>query len=249
VVWGEGRLIAGPGAVDRVAIVTGASSGIGRATAERLAAAGYRVAVNFLANDTAAEAIASSIGGRAYRADVAQPDAVADMVARIERDLGPIAIAIANAGFYEEALIEDIDDDRWSRMLRVHLGGAFHLVRSVVPSMRARRAGSIVMVASELALIGKDNASHYVAAKSAVIGLARSLARELAPEIRVNVVAPGAIDTPLLPDRDRGASYTSTVPLGRIGRPEEIAEAILQMATATFTTGAVYSPNGGIVIQ
>ena len=231
---------------DSVAVVTGASSGIGRATAERLAGAGYRVAVNYATNERAAKAVAASVAGRAYAADVADARAVADMVDRIERELGPIGVAVSNAGFYEEVLIDDIDDDRWSRMLRVHLGGAFHLTRAVVPAMRSRGAGSIVLVASEL---GSPRASHYVAAKSALFGFGRSLARELAPQIRVNIVAPGPVDTPLLPDRDRAAAYTSTVPLRRIGHPPEIAEAILHIATATFTTGAVYSPNGVVVIQ
>jgi 3-oxoacyl-[acyl-carrier protein] reductase len=115
--------------------------------------------------------------------------------------------------------------------------------------MRARGRGSIVCVASELALIGGVEVVHYVAAKAAVIGFARSLARELAPTIRVNVVAPGAVDTPLLPDRDRGPDYTATVPLGRIGRPVEVAAAIVHVAEAPWTTGALYSPNGGVVIQ
>lgn len=207
------------------------------------------MAVNYATNERAAEAIASAIGGRAYRADVADASAVATMVSQVERDLGPISVAVSNAGFYEEVHIEDISDERWSRMLRVHLGGAFHLARALVPSMRARRAGSIVVVSSELALIGNRDVSHYVAAKGALIGFGRTLARELAPDIRVNIVAPGAVDTPLLPDRDRGPTYTATVPLGRIGRPVEIAEAILQVAEAPFTTGAVYSPNGGVVIQ
>ena len=147
------------------ALVTGASSGIGRATAERLAEAGYRVAVNYATNDGSAEAIASAIGGRAYQADVADATAVATMVAQVERDLGPICLLVSNAGFYEEVPIDDISDEQWTRMLRVHLGGAFHLVRAVVPSMRAARAGSIVIVASELALIGNRDVSHYVAAK------------------------------------------------------------------------------------
>jgi 3-oxoacyl-[acyl-carrier protein] reductase len=235
--------------IDRVALVTGASSGIGRATAELLASRGYRVAINFWSNETAALEIASRTGGHAYRADVADAAAVASMVESVEQDLGPISVVVSNAGFYEEAPFADIEPDRFSRMLRVHLGGAFHLARAVVPRMRARGGGSIVVVASELALIGSPNASHYVAAKSAALGLVRSLARELAPTIRVNAVAPGPVDTPLLPDRDRGPAYLSTIPLRRIGRAEEIADAIVHIAEAPWTTGAVYSPNGGLVIQ
>jgi 2-hydroxycyclohexanecarboxyl-CoA dehydrogenase len=156
---------------------------------------------------------------------------------------------VANAGFYVEEPLERVTDDLWDRTLRVLLGGCFHLARAVVPGMRARGGGSIVIVASELALIGGVNISHYVAAKAASIGFARALAREVAPAIRVNVVAPGAVDTPLLPDRDRGPVYTETLPLRRIGLPEEVADAIVHVATAPWTTGAVYSPNGGAVIQ
>ena len=238
-------------AVDRgqVALITGASSGIGRATAVRFAAAGYRVAVHYGANRDAGEAVASEIGGAAFGCDVADPEAVARMVRAAEADLGPIDVAICNAGFYEERPLAEVDDAQWDRTLRVLLGGCFHVARVVVPGMRARGRGSIVAIASELALIGGIDVAPYVAAKAAVIGFARSLARELAPTIRVNVVAPGAVDTPLLPDRDRGPGYTATVPLSRIGRPVEIAEAILHIAEAPWTTGAVYSPNGGVVIQ
>ncbi len=233
----------------RVALVTGASSGIGRATAQRFAAAGYRVAVNYATNAAAGEALARRIGGAAFGCDVSDPVAVERMVSAAEAALGPIDVAVCNAGFYEEQPLAAISDELWERTLRVLLGGCFHVARATVPGMRARGGGSIVTVASELALVGGVNVAHYVAAKAAVIGFARSLARELAPTIRVNIVAPGAVDTPLLPDRDRGPVYTSTVPLGRIGRPEEIAEAILHIAEAPWTTGALYSPNGGVVIQ
>lgn len=241
----------GDPAVDRgrVALITGASSGIGRATAVRFASAGYRVAVHYGTNRKAAEAVAAEIGGAAFGCDVADPEAVERMIRAAQADLGPIDVAVCNAGFYEERPLAEVDDARWDRTLRVLLGGCFHVSRAIVPGMRARGRGSIVAIASELALIGGIDVAPYVAAKAAVIGFARSLARELAPTIRVNVVAPGAVDTPLLPDRDRGPGYTSTVPLGRIGRPAEIAEAILHLAEAPWTTGAVYSPNGGVVIQ
>jgi len=118
-----------------------------------------------------------------------------------------------------------------------------------VPRMRQHGHGSIVFVASELALIGSDRASTYVAAKAALIGLGRSLARELAPLIRVNIVAPGPVDTPLLPDRDRGRAYVSTIPLARLGTAQEIAAAIAHVAEAAWMTGSVHSINGGVVIQ
>ncbi len=242
---------AGDLAVDRgrVALVTGASSGIGRATARRFALAGYRVAVHYGTNRVAGEAIAREIGGVAFGCDVADPGAVVAMVHEAEEALGPIEVAVCNAGFYEERPLVAIDDALWERSLRVLLGGAFHVARAVVPGMRARGSGSMVMIASELALYGGVDVAHYVAGKAALIGFARSLARELAPTIRVNIVAPGAVDTPLLPDRDRGPSYTDTVPLRRIGTPAEVAEAILHLAEAPWSTGAMYSPNGGVVIQ
>ena len=233
----------------RVVLVTGASGGIGRATAERFATAGYRVAVHYGTNRAAGEAVAREVDGIAFGCDVADPDAVATMVRAAEDALGPIDVAVCNAGFYEERPLVAIDDVLWERSLRVLLGGGFHVARAVVPGMRARGHGSIVVVASELALCGGVEVAHYVAGKAALIGLARSLARELAPHLRVNIVAPGAVDTPLLPDRDRGPSYTDTVPLRRIGRPAEIAEAILHLAEAPWSTGALYSPNGGVVIQ
>jgi len=238
-------------AVDRgrVVLITGASGGIGRAAAVRFAAAGYRVGVHYLTNRAGAVRLAEEIDGVALGCDVADPNAVAEMVQTVEAELGPIDVAVCNAGFYEERPLARIDDALWDRTLRVLLGGCFHLTRAVVPGMRASGHGSIVMIGSELSLIGGADVAAYVAAKAAVLGFARAIARELAPTIRVNVVAPGAVDTPLLPDRDRGPGYASTVPLGRIGRPDEIAEAILHVAEAPWTTGAVYSPNGGVVIQ
>lgn len=232
-----------------VVLVTGASSGIGRATALRFGRARYRVAVNYARDAAAAAEVAGRTNGRAYRADVADADAVAAMVTAVEADLGPIEVAVCNAGFYEERRLEDLDDALWDRSLRVMLGGCFHVARAVVPSMRARGSGSIVTIASELALIGGIEIAHYVAAKAAIIGLTRSLARELAPTIRVNAVAPGAVDTPLLLDRDRGPIYTDTLPLRRIGRSDEIAEVVLALAESPWTTGAVWSIDGGAAIQ
>lgn len=238
----------GVGGSAPVALVTGASSGIGAATAERLGQRGYRVAVHYRSGRERAERVAASVGGVAYAADVADPDAVTAMIGRIEAELGPIGVAVCNAGTYEERPLADVTDEIWQRTLRVHLGGCFHVARAVVPGMRRRGSGSIVTVASELALIGGVGIAPYVAAKAAIIGFSRALARELAPTIRVNVVAPGPVDTPLLPERDRQPSATATIPLGRIGRPAEIAEAIAHVVEATFTTGQVYSPNGGTVI-
>ena len=231
-----------------VALVTGASSGIGAAAARRLAADGYRVAVHYARHGSEAEAIAGSIGGRAYGADVADSEAVAAMVSRIEADLGSIDVAVCNAGIYSECRIDDLNDELWERTIRVNLGGYYHVARAVSPGM-LERGGSIVMIASEMAFVGGSASTHYVASKAAILGLTRALARELAPTVRVNAVAPGPVDTPLLPERFHREPYASTLPLRRIGTPDEIADVIVAVAKATWTTGATWSINGGAVIE
>jgi 2-hydroxycyclohexanecarboxyl-CoA dehydrogenase len=231
-----------------VALVTGASSGIGAASARRLAAAGYRVALNYASHAAAAEATAAEIDGRTYLADVAEPEAVAAMVQAIEAELGPIGLAVCNAGIYTERRLDELDDLLWERTLRVNLGGCYHVARAVAPGMR-RRGGSIVTIASEMAFVGGSASSHYVASKAAILGFTRALARELAPTVRVNAVAPGPVDTPLLPERDKGPTNTSSLPLGRIGTPDEIADVVVALAASPWTTGAVWSINGGAVIE
>ncbi len=231
-----------------VAVVTGAASGIGRATAERFAVAGYHVVVNDLGERGELGELAAGLGGTAVAADVADAAAMTELV-RVAAGFGPLAVVVSNAGFYVERPLAETDDALWDRMLRVHLGGLLNLARAAAPIMRARGDGAIVGIASELALAGSHEAAAYVAAKAAVIGLVRSLARELAPAIRVNAVAPGPVDTPLLPDRDREPAALAAIPLGRLGHPDEIATAILAVAEATWTTGQVVSPNGGTVIQ
>jgi len=231
-----------------VALVTGASSGIGAASARRLAAAGYRVALNYRDHAGEAESIASSVDGKAYQADVAEPDAVAKMIRAIESELGPIGLAVCNAGTYTECLLDDLDDGLWERTLRVNLGGCYHVARAVAPGMR-RRGGAIITISSEMAFVGGSASSHYVASKAAILGFTKALARELAPTVRVNAVAPGPVDTPLLPERFLGSSYGETLPLRRIGTPDEIADVVVALAAASWTTGAVWSVNGGAVIE
>jgi 2-hydroxycyclohexanecarboxyl-CoA dehydrogenase len=233
----------------RLALVTGAGSGIGSATAELLASRGYRVVVNDADADAARE-VALSVGGVPGPADVADALAVERLVAEIELEHGPIHIAVCNAGISGTRALAEVTDDVWARTLRVNLGGCFHVARAVAPSMQRRNEGSIVTVSSELALIGASDMTPYVSAKAAVIGFTRALARELAPyTIRANCVAPGATDTPLLSAAYRTAEYVASVPLQRLGTPQDIAEAIVFLAEASWITGQVLSPNGGAVIQ
>jgi len=237
---------------DKVALVTGASSGIGRATAERLGTLGYRVAVHYGTNAAAAQAVAASIDGLAFGCDVADPAAVEAMVRDAEAALGPIDVAVANAGFYEERALADVTDELWDRSLRVLLGGCFHLARAVVPGMRARGGGSIVCLASELALIGGVGIAHYVAAKAAVISLIENVAAELGPDrIRVVGIAPGVISTPLV-HRGRPERYEKQFrhqPWPDRGEPDVIADvaAFLCSDEARFITGETIAVDGGFL--
>ncbi|NIZ92975.1 SDR family NAD(P)-dependent oxidoreductase [Kineococcus rubinsiae] len=228
----------------RVAVVSGAASGIGAAIAGRLRRSGWRVAGLDL--QTAADV------DLAVRLDMTDAAAVAAAVARAEDELGPVEVAVSAAGHYAMAALADVDDEAWSRMLRVHLGGLLHLTRAVLPPMRSRRAGCLVAVGSEIAIGGGDGDSHYAAAKGAVHGFVRALAAEVAPDgVRANVVAPGPTDTPLLaadsPWRD--PEYLRTLPARRLVRADEIAETVrFVVEEATFMTGEVVSPNAGAVI-
>jgi NAD(P)-dependent dehydrogenase (short-subunit alcohol dehydrogenase family) len=227
--------------VTGVAVVTGASSGIGAAIAAALEQDGYRVA-GIDRNDAAP-----------YVADVADPDAVAAAVRQIATDLGPVDAVVSAAGHYEITPIADITHDQLRRMLRVHLGGLRNVAKAALPSMIERRRGCIVAVTSELAVGGGDGEAHYAAAKGAIIGVVRSLAVEVAAHgIRVNAVAPGPTDTPLLaPDSPwRASAYLATLPARRLARPGEIAEVVRYLVSddAGFCTGEVLSPNSGAVI-
>jgi NAD(P)-dependent dehydrogenase (short-subunit alcohol dehydrogenase family) len=216
-----------------VALVTGASGGIGGASADALEAAGMAVARTDLP------------------LDVADAGAVAGLVAQTEADLGPIEVLVNCAGYVAEAPLADITDAEWNRMLRVHLGGTWHTCREVAPRMAARGRGAIVNTSSELALCGAELHAHYCAAKGAIVGLTRSLALELAGRgVRVNAVAPGATDTALLTDTWRTPDYLATLPVRRLSTPAEIAAtvAFLVSDAASYVTGQVVSPNSGAVI-
>jgi NAD(P)-dependent dehydrogenase (short-subunit alcohol dehydrogenase family) len=227
--------------VTGIAVVTGASSGIGAAIAAALEQDGYRVA-GLDINDTAP-----------YSVDVADPAAVEATMRRVATELGPVDAVVSAAGHYETAPIADITHGQLHRMLRVHLGGLRNVTRAALPSMMQRRRGSIVAITSELAVGGGDGEAHYAAAKGAIIGLVRSLAAEVAAHgVRVNAVAPGPTDTPLLAADSpwRAPEYLATLPARRLARPEEVAEVVRYLVGegAAFCTGEVLSPNSGAVI-
>jgi 2-hydroxycyclohexanecarboxyl-CoA dehydrogenase len=218
------------------ALVTGAASGIGAATAEALEARGYRVARVDLSGE--------------HAADVADSAAVSAVVDRVEAELGPVSVLVNCAGIAQEIPLLEITDRDWQRMLHVHLGGTYNTCRALGPRMRRRRRGAIVNISSELALTGSETMPHYCAAKGAIVGLTKALALELAPYVRVNSVAPGPTDTPLLGDLWRGEDYLRTLPVPRLATPREIGETVAFLAgdDAAFITAQVVSPNSGTVI-
>lgn len=230
--------------VRRVAVVSGAASGIGAACAAELRARGWVVA--------GLDLVPSADVDLALEVDLTDLVGVNGAVERTVAALGPVAAVVSAAGHYAMAPFEEISQESWRRMLRVHLGGLLHLALATVPGMTTRPQGCIVAIGSELGIGGGDGDAHYAAAKGALHGLVRSLAVELAGRgVRVNAVAPGPCDTPLLaPDSPwRAPDYLATLPLGRLVRPAEVARSVaFVVEEATFMTGEVISPNSGAVI-
>jgi 2-hydroxycyclohexanecarboxyl-CoA dehydrogenase len=230
--------------VTSVALISGAASGIGRACASVMQEHGWQ---------TAGIDLNASDADLSVRADVSDRSAVFRAVDQVIERFGRIDLLVTAAGYYEEGIdVADITVAQWDRMLGVILGGTVNCCAAVLPHMLSRDEGTIVAISSELALAGSATDLHYVAAKGAVLGLIKSLAMEVAQTaIRVNAVAPGPTDTPLLaPDSLwREPSYLSTLPLGRLVRPSEIASAVYYLATeGSMYCGEVLSPNAGAVI-
>lgn len=241
----------------KIALVTGASRGIGRGIALQLAREGWDVCVNYIQQREAAEAVAAQIrsigqNAMAYQADVADGEAVNAMVRAAEAQLGPVSLAVNNAGISGQGLFQDTSDEAWDRHMAVNLGGARNVIRAVLPHMLSEKSGCIVNISSIWGLRGASCEVAYACSKAAVIGLTRSLALELAPSgIRVNCVAPGCIDTDMvkvLGDETRSMLIEET-PLGRLGTPEDIAHAVAFFASdkASFLTGQVLTADGGFI--
>ena len=225
------------------ALVTGAASGIGAAVAQALRDHGWRVAGLDLRE---------SATDLALVADVTDAPAVADAVRRAGDEFGPVRLAVAVAGAYEMAPVDAITPDAWARMLAINLGGTANVCAAVLPGMLAAGGGAIVTTSSDLGLAGSADDAHYATSKGAVLGLTRALAREVGPRgVRVNSVAPGATDTPMIGPGSpwRGPQFLGTLPLRRLVAPEEIAAAVLFLARgAAGMNGQVISPNAGAVI-
>jgi 3-oxoacyl-[acyl-carrier protein] reductase len=231
----------------KLALVTGASRGIGRAIAEELARAGASVVVGYRSGKDEAEELAAAIGGRAIQADVSN----ADEAKRLVDEAGDVDVLVNNAGLTRDGLLARMSDDDWRTVIETNLSSVFYTCRAVARPMMKKRSGSIVNISSIVGVHGNWGQTNYGASKAGIIGFTKSLARELGSRnIRANVVAPGYVKTALtevLPDEATAAMVQQT-PLGRVADPEEIAGAVrfLASADASFITGDVLLVDGGL---
>jgi 3-oxoacyl-[acyl-carrier protein] reductase len=242
----------------KTACVTGSASGIGRATAMALAASGARVALNHRGQGADAELAVEHIrseGGTAaaFEADVTDAAAVDRMITRIEASLGAIDIFVNNAGILLEKPFLDMQEADWDRVIAVDLKSVFICSQAVLKRMVPRGSGCLINIASELAYLGRAQFSAYCAAKAGVVGLTKSLAREFAPAIRINGIAPGPTETAMLSLDQISAEWRAkelAIPAERAAQPEEIAASAVFLASdfARFYHGQMLSPNGGALM-
>ncbi|MDD4074948.1 MAG: 3-oxoacyl-ACP reductase FabG [Eubacteriales bacterium] len=238
----------------KAVLITGASRGIGRACALSFAKAGYRVGVNFHTNSSAAANVVRTIleqGGDAMllQADVTDYAAVSSMVSVF----GRVDILVNNAGIACDGLLQDVTPALWAHTFAVNVNGAYHCVHSVLPQMLSRHDGCILNVSSMWGRVGAACEVPYSAAKAALIGFTKALAKEVGPSgIRVNCVAPGVIDTAMnaLHSKEDMAALAADTPLMRLGTPEDVAHALVFLASeqASFITGQVLGIDGGFVM-
>lgn len=240
------------------ALVTGAATGIGRATALLFAQAGARVVVNHWNQPAEAASVVQTIkaaGGQAVAisADVSDPTGVQRLVTEALHTVGNIHVLVNNAGILQEKPFLQTTDADWQRMIATDLGSVFLMCRAVLPGMLAQGGGVIVNIASDLGITGRAQFAPYCTAKAGVIGLTKSLAQEFAPTIRINAIAPGAVATAMVSLEQMSPAWMEKeldIPLHRLGEPQEIAATALFLASdlSRFYCGQVLGPNGGSVM-
>ncbi len=238
---------------DKVAIVTGGSRGIGAATAKKLASLGANIAVVYAGSDDRAEAVcrdceAFGVTAKAYRCNVADFAAAKETVGKIKADFGTVNILVNNAGITKDGLIATMKEQDFDDVLNVNLKGTFHMIRHCYGIFLRNRGGAIINIASVSGLMGNAGQANYAASKAGIVGLTKSAARELAPRnVTCNAVAPGFIATDMTKNL-QDSPLAASIPLGRMGTPEDVAEAVAFLAQASYITGETIRVDGGIAM-
>lgn len=239
---------------EKLALVTGASRGIGKACAIELAKAGYDIVINYAGNSEAAndtvKAIKSlGVNAEAYKFDVSNKEEVAKNIQTIVDKYGRIDVLVNNAGITRDGLFVRMGDENWDAVINTNLSSAFYVTNPVVKVMMKQRSGAIVNMSSVVGLYGNAGQANYSAAKAGLIGFTKTLAKELGSRgIRVNAVAPGFINTDMTKDLDT-SKFTAFIPLKRLGETEDIAKAVKFLAVdADYVTGQVLQVDGGLII-
>lgn len=234
----------------KVALVTGGTRGIGAAISVALKDAGYAVAATYAGNVEAATKFSEETGVSVFRWDVAHPDECVAGIAEVEKALGPVDVLVNNAGITRDATLHKMTYDQWSAVIRTNLDSMFTMTRPVIEGMRERNFGRVISISSINGQKGQAGQANYSAAKAGIIGFTKAVAQENAKKgITVNAICPGYVDTEMVravPPKILD-SIIATIPLGRLGKPEEIASLVTYLASdsAAFITGAVMTINGG----
>lgn len=241
-------------AENKVALVTGASRGIGKACAIELAKAGYDIAISYAGNEEAAnktieELNALNVKAKAYKFNVADKEACAKAVEEVLADFGKLDVLVNNAGITRDGLFMRMSSDNWEAVINTNLNSAFYMTNPAIKTMIKQRSGCIINMSSIVGQMGNAGQANYSAAKAGLIGFTKSLAKELGSRnVRVNAIAPGFIQTDMTKDLDP-AKMAEHIPLKRLGQPEDIAKTVKFLAEdATYITGQVIGVDGGLVI-
>lgn len=237
------------------AIVTGSSRGIGRATAIRLAQDGFKITVNYSQDEEGGEETVKTIenhGGEAIavKADVSEGEEVEKLVEQTVEEYGDLGVLVNNAGFSHHATLDELTKEDWQKSIDVHLTGSFNCAKSATPEMKKLGWGRIINISSLRAMTGSGHGSHYASSKAGILGLTKSLALELAPEITVNAISPGYTRTPMNKEsfEEKEDQIAAKIPMDRVAESPEIASVVSFLASsdASYVTGETINANGGI---